>query len=157
MSETIDYHIDNIEAFVNKEVGVSDWLTVDQKRIDRFAEATDDFNPLHTDPAWARDHSPFGGTVAHGFLTISLLTTFAIETGLMPDGVAYALNYGFQRVRLMAPVKSGARIRNRNTLIGVQRKGAGTILKTRNTVEIEGEATPALVAVWLGLFVKDEG
>ncbi len=157
MSETIEYHIDNIEAFIDKEVGVSEWLTLDQKRIDRFAEATDDFNRLHVDPEWARENTPFGGTVAHGFLTISLLTKFAIESGLMPDGVAYALNYGFERVRLMAPVKTGARIRNRNTLIGVQRKGAGTILKTRNTVEIDGETRPALVAVWLGLFVKDEG
>lgn len=156
MSETIEYHIDNIEAFLNKEVGLSEWMTIDQDRIDRFAEATDDPNPLHVDPAWARENSPYGGTIAHGFLTISLLTKFAIEGGLIPAGVAYALNYGFLRTRLMAPVKSGARIRNRMTLIGVDRKIGGTILKTRNTVEIENEPTPALVAVWLGLCIADE-
>lgn len=157
MTDTIEYHIDNMESFLDTEVGRSEWMTIDQDRIDRFAEATDDPNPLHIDPEWARENSPYGGTIAHGFLTISLLTKFALEGGLIPAGVTYALNYGFSRTRLMAPVKTGARIRNRMTLIGVDRKIGGTILKTRNTVEIEGEARPALVAVWLGLCIKDEG
>lgn len=155
MSETIDYHIDNIEAFVGKEVGLTDWMTMDQGRIDRFAEATDDPNPLHVDVDWAEKESPFGTTIAHGFLTLSLLTKFAMAGGMMPAGVGYGLNYGFERIRMMAPVKKDARIRNRMTLIGVDRKIAGIILKTRNTVEIEGEIKPALVAVWLTLMVEE--
>ena len=154
MLESANYHIDNLESFLNKEIGVSDWMTVDQERIDKFADATDDPNPMHIDPAWADANGPFGGTIAHGFLTVSLLTKFAMQVGLMPEGVAYPLNYGFERLRLMAPVKVGARIRNRMTLIGVDRKVVGTVAKTRNTVEIEGESRPAMVAVWLGLFIK---
>jgi len=153
MTETVPYHIDTIEHFIGHEVGTTEWMTMDQERIDLFARATDDFNPLHVDVEWART-GPFKGTIAHGFLTLSLLTKFAMQAGLLPDGVAYALNYGFDRVRLMAPVPVGARIRNRMVLTAVERKGVGTILKTRNTVEIENSPKPALVANWLGLFVK---
>ena len=149
------YHIDNMAAYVGRVIGITPWLTIDQERIDQFARVTGDFNPLHVDPA-AAQAGPFGATIAHGFLTLSLLSHFSETAGLRPAGVAYALNYGFERVRFMAPVKVGSRIRNRVVLTNVSDKGAGRImLRTQNTVEIDGGAKPALVADWLGLFVKE--
>jgi acyl dehydratase len=149
------YHIDHIAAHVGRVIGITPWLTIDQERIDLFARVTEDFNPLHVDVAAAKD-GPFGATIAHGFLTLSLLSRFSELAGLRPEGVAYALNYGFERVRFMAPVKVGARIRNRVVLTDVSDKGAGRImLRTQNTVEIDGGPKPALVADWLGLFVKE--
>jgi acyl dehydratase len=148
------YHIDNLAAFVGREVGITPWLVIDQERIDLFARATEDFNPLHVDPAVAKD-GPFGTTIAHGFLTLSLLSVFSYQAGLQPEGVAYGLNYGFERVRFMAPVPVGARIRNRIVLTDASDKGGGRVLlRTQNTVEIENGRKPALVADWLGLFVK---
>lgn len=154
MTELPPYHIDHIAAFVGRELGTTDWLVIDQERIDLFARVTEDFNPLHVDPEAAKA-GPFGTTIAHGFLTLSLLSRFSFEAGLQPAGVAYGLNYGFERVRFMAPVPVGARIRNRIVLTGASDKGAGRfMLRTQNTVEIEGGRKPALVADWLGLFVK---
>jgi acyl dehydratase len=148
------YHIDNIAAYVGRVIGITPWLTIDQERIDQFAKVTEDFNPLHVDPVAAKA-GPFGTTIAHGFLTLSLLSRFSELAGLRPAGVAYPLNYGFERVRFMAPVRVGARIRNRVVLTDAADKGAGRILlRTQNTVEIEGGPKPALVADWLGLFVK---
>ena len=148
------YHIDNLGAYVGRELGITPWLTIDQERIDLFARVTEDLNPLHVDPVAAKA-GPFGRTIAHGFLTLSLLSHFSYQAGLQPAGVAYGLNYGFERVRFMAPVPVGSRIRNRIVLTDASDKGAGRfVLRTQNTVEIEGGRKPALVAVWLGLFVK---
>lgn len=150
-----NYHIDNIDAFVGKQIGISDWLEIDQKRVDAFAEATNDHNPLHVDPDWARQNGPFGGPVAHGFLTLSLLSWFAYQAKLQPAGVEFGVNYGFERVRFMAPVRVGDRIRNRVVLTAADGRGEGRyVLKTQNTVEIEGGSRPALVATWLAMYMK---
>jgi acyl dehydratase len=155
MSDAADYHIDNIEAFIGKEIGVTEWMTIDQDRIDRFAEVTEDRNPLHVDAAVAAK-GPYGKTIAHGFLTLSLLSHFAYQNKLLPGGIAYGINFGFERVRFMTPVPAGSRIRNRQTLLGAADKGEGRyVIRTRNAIEIEGAPTPALVADWLCIFMRD--
>jgi acyl dehydratase len=141
----------DIRSRVGQEVGVSGWLTVDQPRIDAFADATEDHQFIHVDPA-AAVAAGFGGTIAHGFLSLSLLSRMAADAMLIPEGVKMALNYGFDRIRFLAPVKSGKRIRGRFTLDSVDEKAPGQILFRHTvTVEIEGEDKPALTAVWLGL------
>lgn len=136
---------------VGEEVGVSGWLTLDQARIDAFADATEDRQFIHTDPA-AAARTPFGGTIAHGFLTLSLLSRMAAEAMLLPDTLNMAVNYGFDRVRFLAPVRSGKRVRGRFRLDSAEEKAPGQILLRHHvTVEIEGEDKPALTADWLGL------
>ncbi len=143
--------LDDIRAAVGKEVGVSSWLIVDQHRIDAFADATEDRQFIHVDPA-AAAQTPFGGTIAHGFLTLSLLSRMAAEAMLVPDGLKMAVNYGLDRVRFLAPVRSGKRVRGRFTLDSIEEKAPGQWLMRHNvTVEIEGEDKPALTALWLGL------
>ena len=143
--------LDEIRARAGTEVGMSSWLTIDQARIDAFADATDDHQFIHVDPA-AAARTPFGGTIAHGFLTLSLLSRMAAEGMLVPEGVKMAVNYGFDRVRFMAPVRSGKRVRGRFTLDSVEEKAPGQwLLRHLVTVEIEGEDKPALTAQWLGL------
>jgi acyl dehydratase len=142
-----------IKSRVGEEVGVSDWIVIDQARIDQFADATGDRQFIHTDPAAAAE-TPFGGTIAHGFLTLSLLSRMGAEAMLVPDGMKIAVNYGLERVRFLAPVRSGKRVRGRFTLDSVEEKAPGQILLRHTvTVEIEGEDKPALSAVWLTLMV----
>ena len=143
--------LDDIRAQVGKEVGVSSWLLVDQHRIDELAEATEDRQFNHVDPA-AAAQTPFGGTIAHGFLSLSLLSRMAAEAMLVPDGLKMAVNYGLDRVRFLAPVRSGKRVRGRFVLDSIEEKAPGQWLMRHNvTVEIEGEDKPALTALWLGL------
>ena len=143
--------LDEIRSRIGQQIGVSSWLTVDQDRIDAFAEATEDRQFIHTDPA-AAAQTPFGGTIAHGFLSLSLLSRMGSEVFLAPEGVKMALNYGLDRVRFLAPVKSGKRVRGRFTLDSVEEKAPGQLLfRYTVTVEIEGEEKPALTAAWLGL------
>jgi acyl dehydratase len=143
--------LDEIRAHVGEEIGLSSWLTVDQERIDAFAEATEDRQFIHTDPA-AAAQTPFGGTIAHGFLSLSLLSRMGAEVMLIPEGVKMAVNYGLDRVRFLAPVKAGSQVRGRFTLDSVEEKAPGQILMRHTvTVEIEGEDKPALTAQWLGL------
>jgi len=143
--------LDDIRARVGQEIGVSSWLTVEQARIDAFAEATEDRQFIHVDPD-AAAKTPFGGTIAHGFLSLSLLSRMGAEAMLIPEGVKMAVNYGLDRVRFLAPVKSGARVRGRFTLDSVEEKAPGQILfRHAVTVEIEGQEKPALTAMWLGL------
>src|SRR6476620_11702447 len=143
--------LDQIRSRIGEEVGVSTWLTVDQARIEAFADATDDRQFIHIDPA-AAGQTPFGGTIAHGFLTLSLLSRMAADAMLIPDGVKMAVNYGLDRVRFLAPVRSGSRVRGRFTLDSIEEKAPGQVLMRHIvTVEIEGEDKPALTAVWLGL------
>ena len=150
------YTIDNIKNFVGEEIGVTEWLTIDQGRVDRFADVTEDHNPLHVDETFASE-GPFGKTIAHGFLTLSLLTRFAELNNFMPIGVKYGINYGFERIRFMAPVPVGCRIRNRQTLLGAADKGKGRIvLRTRNAIEIENAPTPALLADWLVMAIRED-
>jgi acyl dehydratase len=143
--------LDEIRARVGDEIGVSSWLTVDQERIHAFAEATEDRQFIHTDPD-AAAQTPFGGTIAHGFLSLSLMSRMGAEAMLIPEGAKMAVNYGLDRVRFLAPVSSGARVRGRFTLDSVEEKAPGQLL-FRHTVavEIEGAEKPALTAVWLGL------
>jgi acyl dehydratase len=145
--------LEEIESRVGQEVGVSSWLIIDQARIDAFAEATEDRQFIHVDPQAAAE-TPFGGTIAHGFLSLSLLSGMAAEATLFPQGLKMAINYGLDRVRFLAPVRSGSRVRGRFTLDSVEEKAHGQWLMRHNiTVEIEGEQKPALTAQWLGLMI----
>src|SRR3954469_5997739 len=143
--------LDEIRVRLGEEVGVSDWILIDQARIDAFAEVTEDRQFIHVDPG-AAAQTPFGGTVAHGFLTLSLLSRMAADAMLRPDSVKMGVNYGFDRVRFMAPVRSGKRVRGRFTLTAFDEKRPDQYQLVHNvTVEIEGEAKPALVADWIGM------
>jgi acyl dehydratase len=143
--------LDDIRTQIGKEVGVSSWIMIDQARIDAFADATEDRQFIHTDPE-AAAQTPFGGTVAHGFLSLSLLSRMGAEAMILPEGLKMAINYGLDRVRFLAPVRSGSRVRGRFTLDSVDEKAPGQwLLRHTVTVEIEGEDKPALTAEWLGL------
>ncbi|GGF34035.1 enoyl-CoA hydratase [Aliidongia dinghuensis] len=134
---------------IGQELGVSPWLAVEQDRIDRFAEATDDHQWIHVDRARAAA-GPFGTTVAHGFLTLSLLAPTAYQVLADAFAGATAFNYGLDKVRFVTPVRAGARVRNRITLLAIEEKSPGRwLVTTENQVEIEGEAKPALIAVSL--------
>jgi acyl dehydratase len=145
--------IEQIRKSIGDEIGVSSWIAIDQARIDQFAGATEDRQFIHVDPA-AAAQTPFGGTIAHGFLSLSLLSRMGVEAMLMPDGLRMAVNYGLDRVRFLAPVRSGSRVRGRFVLDSVEEKAAGQLLMRHNvTVEIEGEDKPALSALWLALMI----
>lgn len=142
--------IDAIRSKVGTEIGASPWILVDQAAIDAFAEVTGDRQFIHVDPE-AAARTPFGGTIAHGFLTLSLLSQMAAGVMLVPEGLKMAVNYGFERVRFIAPVRSGKRVRGRFTLTGADEKRQGQWqLVHAVTVEIEGEDKPALTADWIG-------
>ena len=142
---------DDIRSRIGEEVGVSSWIEIDQQRIDTFADATEYHQFIHID-AQAAAAAGLGGTIAHGFLSLSLLSRMAADASLMPDGLKMALNYGLDRVRFLAPVRSGKRIRGRFTLDSIEEKAPGQwLLRHTVTVEIEGEEKPALSAQWLGL------
>ena len=143
--------IDEIKAKVGEEVGVSDWILIDQARIDRFAGVTEDHQFIHVDPE-AAAKTPFGGTVAHGFLTLSLLSRMAADVMLRPEQIRMGVNYGFEKVRFMAPVRSGKKVRGRFRLDRFEEKKPGQYQFVHQvTVEIEGEDKPALIADWIGL------
>jgi acyl dehydratase len=143
--------LDEIRSRVGKEVGVSSWITIDQQRIDIFADATEDHQFIHVDPQAAKA-AGLGGTIAHGFLSLSLLSRMAADAMFVPDTTKMALNYGLDRVRFLAPVRSGKRVRGRFTLDSIEEKAPGQwLLRHTVTVEIEGEDKPALSAQWLGL------
>ena len=143
--------LDKIRSSVGDEVGMSSWLTLVQDRISTFADATEDRQFIHVDPD-AAARTPFGGTIAHGFLTLSLLSRMAAEVLLVPDTTKMVVNYGLDRVRFLAPVRSGKRVRGRFRLDAVDEKAPGQILLRHEvTVEIEGEDKPALSAQWLTL------
>ena len=135
------------------EAGPSEWLVVDQERIDRFADATEDHQFIHVDPERAAA-TPLGSTIAHGFLTLSLLPRLNDELAVMPEGMQMAFNYGLDKVRFLQPVRSGSRVRLRNRILEVKAKsGARILVKSEARVEIEGEEKPALIAETLYLFV----
>ena len=150
------YSVSTISQFVGQELGVTEWMTIDQERIDGFADFTGDHQWIHVDVERARRESPFGSTIAHGYLTLSLAASMQYELGIIPDGVSEALNYGIDRMRFLAPVKVGARIRDRVVLLAVEQQKKGRLLlKTRNTIEIEGETKPALIAEIYSLLLID--
>ena len=141
------YSMNTAHEFVGRELGISDWITLDQEKINEFAHCTYDHQWIHVDEERAKRESPYGTTIAHGYLTLSLLAALQNEVGVAPADAAQIINYGFDRVRFMAPVKVGSRIRMHVTLLGAEDKGNGRVLlKTQNTFEIEGEERPALVA-----------
>lgn len=143
--------IATIKSQVGREIGVSSWIMIDQPRIDAFAAATEDRQFIHVDPE-AAAHSPFEGTIAHGFLSLSLLSRMGAEAMLVPEGMTIAINYGLDRVRFLAPVRSGRRVRGRFTLDSLEEKAAEQwLMRHTVTVEIESEDKPALTAQWLGL------
>jgi len=145
--------VEDIAASIGKEVGVSNWRLVTQAMIDQFAQATDDHQFIHTDPERARD-TPFGGTIAHGFLTLSLLSTLAYETLPPIEGQSYGINYGFDKVRFMTPVKSGARVRARFVLTQADIRPSGRIIfHYAVTLEVENHKKPALTADWITILM----
>ena len=138
---------------VGEETGISDWLEIDQERINAFADATMDHQFIHVDPE-AASQTPFGSTIAHGFLTLSLLSHFQFATMLAPENMVMAVNYGIDRVRFLEPVRVGSRVRARSRLVEVTEKGAGRwLLKMETAIEIEGIDKPALVAEPLTMFI----
>lgn len=140
-----------ILALRNQELGVSDWMLVDQGRIDAFADTTEDYNSVHVDPA-AAEAWGLGGTIAHGLLTLSLLMKLAENINPVPDVLISGFNYGFDRVRFVHPVRSGQRVRGRFVLADFARKSPGCWVTTIDVViEIEGEAKPALSCQWLSI------
>ena len=135
-----------LKALQGTEVGVTDWMEITQDRVDRFADATDDHQWIHVDPERA-SNGPFGGTIAHGFLTLSLVVPLASQVELPIEGVRMALNYGLDRVRFTNPVRVGSRIRLRREILEVtEAKDGGVQVKNGMTIEIEGEERPAAVA-----------
>ena len=144
-------NFEDITARIGSEIGVSGWILVDQQAIDTFADVTGDHQFIHVDPA-AAAQTPFGGTVAHGFLTLSLLSQMAAGVMLVPPTLKMAVNYGFEKVRFIAPVRSGRRVRGRFTLVSLEEKRPGQWQFLHHViVEIEGEEKPALTADWIGM------
>lgn len=148
------YSMAMLGGFVGQEIGTSDWWLVDQHRIDEFADCTGDQQWIHVDVERARRESPYGGTIAHGYLTLSLVGSLTIEAGVIPRDAKAALNYGLDKVRFIAPVKAGSRVRNRIVLVSVDDQTPGRVLiKLQNTIEIEGEPKPALIAESLAMLM----
>lgn len=141
-----EFTLSDLPRFVGKELGVSSWVRVDQSRIDQFAECSGDRQWIHVDVERAKRESPYRAPIAHGYLTLSLVAPLQMEIGAVPSDAGAALNYGLDKVRFLAPVKAGARVRLRVALIDVEKKGGGVVLKTSNTLEIEGSDKPALIA-----------
>ena len=137
---------------IGQELGLSDWVAMDQQRIDAFAACTGDHQWIHVDVERAKRESPFRGTVAHGYLTL------AMQIGVIPIDAAAGLNYGIDKVRFLAPVPAGARVRLRVVLAGIEpREGGQVIMKTQNTLEVEGSERPALIAETLALLIPAKG
>jgi acyl dehydratase len=142
-----------LQEKIGLETGVSRWFEITQARIDAFAEVTDDRQFIHVDPIAAKATS-FGGTIAHGFLTLSMLSAIAYDALPRVEGTAMGVNYGFDKIRFVAPVRAGARIRGRFRLEALtQRSPVEWQMRNKVTVEIEGSEKPALIGEWLGLFV----
>ncbi|WP_017930715.1 MaoC family dehydratase [Robiginitomaculum antarcticum] len=140
-----------LQGMIGSDIGTSDWITVSQDRINRFAEVTEDHQFIHVNEAAAK-MTPFGGTIAHGFLTLSLLSKFSEGAGLVIEGVKMGVNYGFEKVRFINPVPSGSKVRGHFKLKdAVEKKPGQHLLTYEITVEIEGVEKPALIADWLGM------
>lgn len=146
--------VENMLSSIGQEVGVSPWREVTQEMIDQFADATDDHQFIHTDPVRAAAETPFGGTIAHGFLSLSLLSAMAYQTVPPLEGAEMGINYGFDRLRFVSPVRCGARVRTRFKLVSANVRPSGWVqIQHDVTIEIEGEKKPAITAQWLTLAV----
>ncbi len=149
------YHIEHFDKYIGRVIGMSDWLTIDQLRIDAFGRATNDMNRIHVDPEFARLNSPFGGIVAHGFLTLALLTHLSQTAEMMPDGVDYGINVGFERVRFLAPVPVDSAIRLKATALACEPRQPGRwTFKCRCNIDVRESGRVALSAVWSVLFIN---
>lgn len=143
--------VNELKGFIGKELGCSDWLVIDQQRIDQFAECTGDHQFIHVDPVQA-SQTPFGSTIAHGFLSLSLLPKLMEDIMIMPENLKMAVNYGLDSLRFIQPVKVGSRVRLSLSLIDALEKNPGQwLLKTRAVMEIEGQQKPAYIAEQLSL------
>lgn len=142
--------LDHLRARVGQEIGVSPWHEITQAQIDQFASLTGDHQWIHTDPERARRESPYGATIAHGFLTVSMLSTLINECVQIDGGYRLRINYGFNRLRFTGAVPAGSRIRGRFTLQSMKEIEGGVELVWLSTVDVEGREKPALVAEWLG-------
>src|SRR6516162_4603492 len=152
------YSMATAPQFVGRELGASNWVTVDQDRINAFSACTGDRQWIHVDVARARRESPFGGPIAHGYLTLALVAALVMELGVIPPDAAGALNYGLDKVRFIVPVKAGARVRMRASIASVEPQEDGRmLLKLKGSLEIEGEAKPALVAELLCMLIGKGG
>ncbi len=140
-----------LASLIGQEIGVSRWIEIDQARIDAFAKITEDEQFIHVDPEAAKA-TPFGGTIAHGFLTLSLASAMSYDAVKPLEGVVMGVNYGFDKLRFLAPVPAGSKVRGRFKLLSADDKGGGRwLLKHELTVEIDGSEKPALIAEWLGM------
>ena len=148
-------NVDQLNDYIGKEVGISEWLLVDQERINQFADATGDHQYIHVDSDRAA-RTPFGTTIAHGFLTMSLMVLMGYEGSTKLENSVMGINYGFDKLRFINPVKVNSKIRGRFQLISAEEKKPNQwLLKHNITVEIAGEEKPALVAEWLGMTVVE--
>ena len=153
-----EFTISQLGERVGQELGVSDWATIDQPRIDTFASCTGDHQWIHVDVERAKRESPYGGPIAHGYLLLAMVAPLSMEVGVLPKDAAAGLNYGVDKARFLAPVRAGARVRLRVVLTGVEPKEGGqAIMKTRSTLEIEGSDKPALVAETLAFLIPKKG
>lgn len=154
MTRTFTY--EGLKQQAGEELGVSSWITVDQAMIDQFAETTRDRQWIHIDVERARRESPFKETVAHGYLTLSLIATMSYEIGAIPEGTVAAFNYGLDKVRFITPVRAGSRVRMRSVLTSFEGKLPGQyIMRLANTIEIEGEKKPALIADTIVMLARE--
>jgi len=143
---------------VGHELGVSSWVKIDQARIDAFASCTGDHQWIHVDVERAKQESPFRSPIAHGYLTLAMVAPLAMEIGVIPTDAAAGLNYGIDKVRFLAPVPAGARVRLRVALAGIEpRDGGQMMMRTQNTLEVEGSEKPAMIAETLALLIPAAG
>jgi acyl dehydratase len=149
----ITVSLDEFTSSAGRELEPSDWLLIDQERVNQFAAATNDHQFIHVDPAKAAQ-TPFGGTIAHGFLTLSLLSYLNAQNLIVPEGVVMGINYGSNKVRYLQPVKVGERIRSRQKILGVSEKNEGQWMVSSSVqVEIENREKPAMIAEILSLYI----
>jgi len=143
--------LEEAKTMIGQESGVSEWVEMSQERINQFADVTEDHQFIHINPEMAK-MTPFGGTVAHGFLTLSMLAKMGEKASVVLEGTKMGVNYGFDKIRFLAPVPSGAKIRGRFIVAAVDEKRPGQTLITYDvSVEIEGGDKPALIAQWMGM------
>lgn len=147
--------VENLMTAIGSDLGTSDWIMIEQDRVNQFADVTEDHQFIHVNPEMAKK-TPFGGPIAHGFLTLSLLSKFSEQGGVVIEGAKMGVNYGFEKVRFLAPVKVGKRVRGHFKLKAAEEKRPGQYLLTYEvSVEIEGEEKPALIADWLGMLFTE--
>lgn len=150
----IETALEEMKAKIGTEIGVSNWIMVDQAMIDDFARVTHDDQWIHVDPERAAKETPFGGSIAHGFLSLSLASRFAYDCFEALPGQVMGINYGFNKLRFLSPVPAGSRLRGRFTLTSVEQRNPTQLLReTQLTIEIERHDRPALIADWLGMLV----